>query len=54
MSITLNLTLQLILGKRCDLKEGMGIYDHSGNVHIINGIQSKDMFNISSPFTVSI
>lgn len=28
----------------------MGIYDHSGNVHIINEIQSKDMFNMSSPF----
>lgn len=57
MSISLNLTLWLILGERCELtssKEGMGTYDHSGNVHIINGIQSKDMFNLSSPFTVSI
>lgn len=57
MSITLNLTLRLILGKRCELtrsKEGMGIYDHSGNVCIINGIQSRDMFSMSSPFAVSI
>lgn len=53
MSITLNWTLRLTLGKRCELtggKAGMGIYDHSGNVHIINEIQSKDMFNMSSPF----
>lgn len=57
MSITLNLTLQLILGKRCELKrskEGMRIYDHAGNVHIINGFQSEDMFNMRRPFTVSI
>ena len=57
MSITLNLTLQLILGKRCALKrsqEGMRIYDHSGNVHIINGIQSKDTFNMKRPFGVCI
>lgn len=55
MSITLNLTLQLILGKRCELKrsnEGMRIYDHSGNAHIINGIQSKDIFNMRRPFSL--
>ena len=55
MSITLNLTLQLILEERCELKsskEGMRIYDHSGNVHFINGIQSKDIFNMRRPFSL--
>ena len=57
MSITLNLTLRLILGKRWELtrsQEGMGIYDHSGNICIINGIQSRDMISMSSPFAVSV
>ena len=52
MSITMNLTLQSILGKRWELarsKNEVGICDHSGNVHIINGIQSKAM-SMSSPF----
>lgn len=38
MSITLNLTLQLILGERCEFtrtKTEMGIYDYSGNIHLL-------------------
>lgn len=55
MSITLNLTLWLILRKRSELtRSKMGIYDYSGNVHIINGIQRKDMFNMSKSFSLHL
>lgn len=36
------------------MQKAMGTYDHSGNVHIINKIQSKDMFNLSGPFHQSL